>query len=100
MTEFAITSENIIWFCTLVAGIWGLWKIVVELRKPSDDLKSVVQKHTDFLTEDHKRMKEYEESNRMILQCLLIIINHEITGNGIETMKEARDNLQNYLVNK
>ena len=36
----------------------------------------------------------------MILQCLLIIINHEITGNGIETMKEARDNLQNYLVNK
>ena len=99
MPEFAITSENIIWFCTLVAGIWGLWKIVVELRKPSDDLKSVVQKHTDFLTEDHKRMKEYEESNRMI-QCLLIIINYEITGNGIETMKEARDNLQNYLVNK
>ena len=47
MPEFAITSENIIWFCTLVAGIWGLWKIVVELRKPSDDLKSVVQKHTD-----------------------------------------------------
>lgn len=100
MPEFAITSENIIWFCTLVAGIWGLWKIVVELRKPSDDLKSVVQKHTDFLTEDHKRMEEYEESNRMILRCLLIIINHEITGNGIETMKEARDNLQNYLVDK
>lgn len=100
MPGFMITSEHIIWFCSLVAGVWGVWKIVVELRKPSDDLKIVVRKHTDLLAEDHKRMKEYEESNRMILQCLLIIINHEITGNGIDTMKEARDNLQNFLVNK
>ena len=31
---------------------------------------------------------------RQILQCLLVIINHEITGNGIENLKRARDDLQ------
>ena len=100
MSEFAITSDQLMWFCTFVAGLWGLWKIVKEVRKPNDDLKKTVAKHGELLDNDDKRLKEYEESNRMVLQCLLVIINHEITGNGIETMKEARDKLQNYLVNK
>ena len=100
MSEFTITSDQLMWFCTFVAGLWGLWKIVKEVRKPNDDLKKTVAKHSELLDNDNKRLKEYEESNRMVLQCLLVIINHEITGNGIETMKEARDKLQNYLVNK
>lgn len=100
MSEFAITADQLMWFCTFVAGLWGLWKIVKEVRKPNDDLKKTVAKHSELLDNDNKRLKGYEESNRMVLQCLLVIINHEITGNGIETMKEARDNLQNYLVNK
>lgn len=100
MSEFSITADQLMWFCTFVAGLWGLWKIVKEIRKPNDYLKKTVAKHSEFLDNDNKRLKEYEESNRMVLQCLLVIINHEITGNGIETMKEARDKLQNYLVNK
>ena len=49
---------------------------------------------------DDARLKEIEVSNKMILQCLLVIINHDITGNGIEKMKSARDELQEYLINK
>lgn len=99
-TGFIVTSDQIIWFCTFVAGIWGIWKIVKEIRKPNDDLKAAVQKHSELLDNDNKRIKEFEDSNQMILRCLLVIINHEITGNGIETMKKARDDLQEYLINK
>lgn len=99
-TGFIVTSDQIIWFCTFVAGIWGIWKIVKEIRKPNDDLKAAVQKHAELLDNDNKRIKEFEDSNQMILRCLLVIINHEITGNGIETMKKARDDLQEYLINK
>lgn len=99
-TGFIVTSDQIVWFCTLVAGLWGVWKIVKEIRKPNDDLKAAVQKHSELLDNDNKRIKEFEDSNQMILRCLLVIINHEITGNGIETMKKARDDLQEYLINK
>lgn len=99
-TGFIVTSDQIVWFCTLVAGLWGVWKIVKEIRKPNDDLKAAVQKHSELLDNDNKRIKEFEDSNQMILKCLLVIINHEITGNGIETMKKARDDLQEYLINK
>lgn len=97
---FTVTSEEVIYICGLIAALWGLWKIVKELKKPNDNLKAAVSKHTQLLDNDNRRLKEYEESNRMILQCLLVIINHEITGNGIENLKHARDDLQEFLINK
>lgn len=98
--NFEITSEQILGFCALITALWGVWKIVKEVKKPNNDLKAEVAKHTELLDGDNKRLKEVEESNKMILQCLLVIINHDITGNGLEKMKEARDKLQDYLVNR
>ena len=98
--EFTITSEQILGFCGLVAALWGTWKIAKEIRKPKEDLAAKVQLHDDLLKKDNERLKEMETSNKLVLQCLLIIINHDITGNGIESMKEARDELQEYLINK
>ena len=99
-TGFVITSEQIVWFCTFIAGLWGLWKIIKELKKPNDDMKAVVQKHSELLDKYNRRLNESEYTNQMILKCLLVIINHDITGNGIENMKNARDELQEYLINK
>lgn len=68
--------------------------------KPNNDLKKEVQRHTDLLNNDNVRLQAVEESNKMILQCLLVILNHDITGNGIDKMKESRDELEAFLVNK
>lgn len=98
--EFAITSNQILGFCTLISSLWMVWLIVKELKKPSKDLRKTVEKHDALLDNDNKRLKDIEESNNMILQCLLVIINHDITGNGIEKMKEARDDLQEFLIKR
>lgn len=98
--EFTISTDQIIWFCSFVAGLWGLWKIVKEARKPNDDLKAKVEKHDQLLDKDNKRLEEIESSNQMILKSLLVIINHEITGNGIEKMKAVRDSLEEYLIKR
>lgn len=97
---FTITSEQIIWFCGLLVSLWTAWKIVKEWKKPNEDLKRKVEKHDQLLDDDNERLKDVEASNKMILQCLLVIINHDITGNGIERMKICRDELQEYLINK
>lgn len=98
--EFTVSSEQIIWFCSFIAALWGLWKIVKEVRKPNDDIRAKLEQHDKFLDSDNKRLKEIEESNHMVLQCLLVLINHSITGNGIDKMKEARDQLQDFLINR
>ena len=98
--EFSLTSNQILGFCALVTSLWGLYKIVKEWKKPSDDLKKTVEKHIELLDVDNKRLKEIENSDKMILQCLLAIINHNITGNGIDRMKEIRDELQEFIIKK
>ena len=95
-----ITTEQILWLCGLITALWGVWKIVKELKKPNDNLRLTVDKHEKILNSDDKRLRLIEDSNKMILQSLLVIINHDITGNGIEKMKEAREELQEFLINK
>ena len=98
--EFTISSAQILALCAFITAIWGVYKIVKELKKPNDDLKSEVARHSQLLDTDNKRLNDIEESNRMVLQSLLVIINHEITGNGIEKMKDTRDKLQEYLIER
>ncbi len=98
--SFTITGEQILWLCGFIVAIWGVVKIIIELRKPSTDLKKEVAHHTQMLDEDNTRLKAVEDSNKMILQCLLVIINHDLTGNGIDRMKEVRDELQEFIINK
>ena len=96
----SVSLGQILWFCGFVTAIWGVWKITKEIKKPKEDLIEKVKLHDELLKKDNERLKEMETSNKLILQCLLIIINHDITGNGIEKMKETRDELQEYLINK
>ena len=98
--DFVITSNQILALCALITSLWGVWKIVKEFKKPNEDLKSKVEKHERLLTNDDARLKDIEYSNKMILQCLLVIINHDITGNGIDKLKDTREELQDYLINK
>ena len=98
--EFSITANQIMGFCALVTALWGIWKIVKEIKKPNEDLKKTVEKHEQLLTNDNTRLEDIEDSNKMMLQCLLVMINHNITGNGIDKLKETRDELQEFLIKK
>ncbi len=100
MIEFSISASQIVGFCTFIGSIWGVYKIYKELQKPNKILRDNVEKHESYLKNDYERINEIEVSNQMILKCMLVIINHEITGNGIDGMKSTRDELQNFLINK
>lgn len=99
MPNVTISLGQILWICSFIAAIWGVWKIVEEVRKPNNDLKETVEMHSELLDKDNKRLAEIEKADRMILRCMLVIINHDITGNGIDKLKETRDELNDFLVN-
>ena len=50
--------------------------------------------------ENERRFKEDEESRKVIMKSLYVIINHTITGNGIDQLKHVRDDLNNFLIEK
>lgn len=59
--EFTITSQQILWICGFIASVYGVYKIVKELKRPSDDLKETVKRHTELLHRDNERLNSLEK---------------------------------------
>lgn len=104
MPEFTISSSELLGICTAIGVLWATFKIVVEIvnkfKSPNDELKNKVDENRRMLDNDNKRLKAIEEANKVLCKSTLALINHEITGNGTENMKKARDELQRYLIER
>lgn len=126
--KFVFDLQQVIGFCAFITGIWGVWKIVKEIKKPSNDLHDLVEHHDYLLKKDNQRLeklesaslqivseteshdddikeiikslKDAEETNKIVLKSLFVIINHDITNNGIDKLKETLNELNSYLVEK
>lgn len=59
--NFVITSEQIVWCLTFIGLVWATVKIINELKKPSDDLKETVKRHTELLHRDNERLNSLEK---------------------------------------
>jgi hypothetical protein len=98
--EFTVTSTQILGFFTFVGAVWGFIKIIKEINKPNVDLKNKVEEHERDLKDLKDKYNEIDNTDKLILQGLLVVINHDITGNGVNQLKATRDEIQEYLINK
>ena len=102
----------------LAAAVAVIIKIVKFIRKPSDkqnerldrlekeviELKeeqSRMQKEYEtFFQRDKERLDKMELENQYTLSALLALLSHGIDGNDIDGMKDAKRDLEHYLVKK
>ena len=63
-----------------------------------------VEKHLEevdgFLARDKKRLDSLDEGNRATQRALLALLDHGIDGNNITQMQQAKEALQNHLINR
>ena len=59
-----------------------------------------VEKHEQRLDRDHKRLSELETSDRLIMRGVMQLMSHEIDGNHTAQLRETRDDMEKYLINK
>ena len=93
---------------TAVAAAIGVIAVLVKKAKSPnqhqnerlDILENRVDKHDELLGNDNKRLKSIEDGNRVTQRALLALLAHGIDGNDIESMKKAKDDLQQYLIEK
>lgn len=52
------------------------------------------------LNHDHERFESLDSGNRVTQRALLALLNHGIDGNNIEQMQKAKEELQDYLINR
>ena len=82
-------------------------QLVKTSKTPTDNLETRVDeierrmsRYDEMFGRDKARLDSFDESNRIILKSLLAIIKHDLDGNNTEALKQAQDDLQNYMLNK
>ena len=103
--------ELILWVCGAIvsvsAAITVIIKVVQKAKAPEktqneriDKLESEVKSLKQYLDNDNKRLKALEEGNIVTQQALLALLSHALNGNDIDSLKEAKTKLENYLIEK
>ena len=59
-----------------------------------------VEKIEEHQEKDYKRIIAIENMQRNQSKCLAAMLNHQITGNGVEEMKKIRDELLESIIEK
>ena len=52
------------------------------------------------LVADNNRLRDIDDGNRVTQRALLALLDHGIDGNNIKQMQNAKEELQNHLINR
>ena len=111
MTTLPVLWKWVLGICGMIIAVGGACAIVAKLFAPikriEARLEALEKKHAhdqkenaEKLDKDHNDIHQLEASNRHICECMLALMDHEITGNSIERLKEARNSLNKFLINR
>lgn len=80
------------------------WKVA---KAPNDQQNERLDALEDWrrivdgkLNKDNERLESIEEGNRATARALLALLDHGIDGNNIKQMQDAKESLQNHLINR
>ena len=71
-----------------------------EQNKRLDDLEAWKREVDGKLNNDNTRLERIEEGNRVVQRGVLALLDHGLDGNNIKQMQDAKDDLQNHLINR
>lgn len=90
--------------CVVITTLGGAGAIIVAVvkwwKKPDEDRDKMIKEHEKKLDNDHKRLMELEESNKVMMRSMLALMSHELDGNHRAELEKARDDLQDYLIRR
>lgn len=78
----------------IVAGVGSITKMF----SPFKELKMKVEEHDTIISSMRKEVEDQTLMQKEICKSLLVMMNHEITGNSIDKLKERQEDLQKFLV--
>lgn len=102
-----ITVEGLLWFCGAIVALGGATAVISrwltpfrKLKQDLENLKREMEEWKGYQKIDHKELQKLEIGNEKICKCLLAITDHELTGNSVDRLKQAKNEMQDYLIQK
>ena len=104
MGDFETFLQVLVSIAAGIATIGGALAIVERYSEKAKNgrakIAEQVDRHEERLARDHKRLSELETSDRLIMRGVMQLMSHEIDGNHTAQLRETRDEMERYLINK
>lgn len=94
------TIETILAICGGISVVGGAAAIIHKWISPAIKLSDRVKILEQHDKRDYQAMQEIKESDSLIMETLVTMLNSQISGNNIEQLKKTRDKLISYLAQK
>lgn len=98
------TVSDILWLAGAIVAISAAVKVIVEciyrMQKPNKTQDERIEKLEKKAIADYERLNKLDEGNTITQRALLALLAHGIDGNDIEAMRQAKEELTNYLIER
>ncbi len=122
--EITISVDMLLWICGAIITIGGATAVIsrwlapyrslkatvndikaefnnlCDLKKQVADLRSDFDKFQRNQKSDHAEIETIETGIEKICKCMFALTDHELTGNSIERLRSAKDEMQEFLIEK
>ena len=110
-TQVVISFKAVLIICGAIMTIGGatvyIIKIIQKIKQPEEtqnqkitNLENRVTLLEGYSKSVNDRIKVMEEGMKVTQQALLAIMSYEINGNDIDKLKQAKDDLEEYLIKR
>lgn len=110
-TQVVISFKAVLIICGAIMTIGGatvyIIKIIQKIKQPEEtqnqkitNLENRVTVLEEYSKSNNDRIKVMEEGMKVTQQALLAIMSYEINGNDIDKLKQAKDDLEEYLIKR
>lgn len=95
-----LSLEKLLVLAAAIVLIGNMAKTIGAWLNPVKKLVDDVADHEEKIKRDDERITKQENDMQMMLKCMLVLMNHDIDGNGVDKLKSTRDELQEYITNR
>lgn len=67
---------------------------------PVNNLEETIKDHEAKLKKDHERLTRLEDAIRVLMRSQIAQLEHEISGNSVEKLRESKNEIQQFLIDK
>ena len=110
-TMIAFTPSQFLALCSAIIVISGavnvLLNAITKLTAPNktqnqrlDAIELKLVKHDELFQRDLIRLQNVDEANIVTQRAILALLSHSIDGNNTEELKNAKKELQEYLIKR
>lgn len=104
INTFSTVLQLIVLIASVVTLMVTVSKTIQKPNKTQDDRLDALEtwklKVEERLETGNQHFEEVDKSNRITQKALLALMSHAINGNDIDKLKQAKDDLENYLTDK